>query len=83
MSRATTYVPFTHRSATHKHKLTTKQIKYLRVPDEIIDLVKDQQQGQQNNGYRGGRNNQRGGGDRGRGGRGGGRGGRGGRGRGQ
>ncbi|KAM3077257.1 RNA processing protein [Clarireedia jacksonii] len=55
-------------------------IKYLRMPDEIIDLVKDQQQGQQG-GYRG-----RGGGrgDRGdRAGRGGGRGGRGrGRGRG-
>lgn len=56
------------------------QIKYLRMPDEIIDLVKDQQQGQQNN-YRG-RGGNRGdrGGDRGRGGRGGrgrGRGGRG------
>ncbi|EPE33877.1 Sm-like ribonucleoprotein [Glarea lozoyensis ATCC 20868] len=54
-------------------------IKYLRVPDEIIDLVKEQQQGQQNSGYRGGRGGQRGdyggrGGDRGRGGRGGGRG---------
>ncbi|TVY51337.1 putative U6 snRNA-associated Sm-like protein LSm4 [Lachnellula cervina] len=55
-------------------------IKYLRVPDEIIDIVKDQQQSQQNSGYRGGRGGgQRGdhggrGGDRGRGGRGGGRG---------
>ncbi|RQM07845.1 hypothetical protein DH86_00000732 [Scytalidium sp. 3C] len=55
-------------------------IKYLRVPDEIIDLAKEQQQGQQNN-YRGSRGGgqQRGdhggrGGDRGRGGRGGGRG---------
>ncbi|KAG9229761.1 hypothetical protein BJ875DRAFT_474041 [Amylocarpus encephaloides] len=65
-------------------------IKYLRVPDEIIDLVKEQQQGQQNTGYRGGRGGSRGdhggrggdrGGDRGRGGRGPGRGGRGGRGR--
>ncbi|PQE29230.1 small nuclear ribonucleo protein [Rutstroemia sp. NJR-2017a WRK4] len=61
-------------------KGNNQQIKYLRMPDEIIDLVKDQQQGQQG-GYRG-----RGGGrgDRGdRAGRGGGRGGRGrGRGRG-
>jgi U6 snRNA-associated Sm-like protein LSm4 len=52
----------------------TCQIKYLRVPDEIIDLVKDQQQGQQGGGYRG-RTGQRGDyggrGDRGRGGRGG------------
>ena len=55
------------------------QIKYLRVPDEIIDLVKEQQQGQQSGGYRGRGGGQRGdhggrGGDRGRGGRGGGRG---------
>jgi len=55
-------------------------IKYLRVPDEIIDLVKDQQLRDQGSGYRGGRGGaQRGdhggrGGDRGRGGRGGGRG---------
>ncbi|KAG0649079.1 Glycine-rich 10, partial [Hyphodiscus hymeniophilus] len=54
-------------------------IKYLRVPDEIIELVKDQQQGQQGSGYRGRGGGQRGdhggrGGDRGRGGRGGGRG---------
>ncbi|KAH7313159.1 small nuclear ribonucleoprotein [Rhexocercosporidium sp. MPI-PUGE-AT-0058] len=61
-------------------------IKYLRVPDEIIDLVKDQQQREQGSGYRGRGGGQRGdyggrGGDRGRGGRGGGRGrGRGGRG---
>ncbi|KAJ9138827.1 hypothetical protein NKR23_g8214 [Pleurostoma richardsiae] len=53
-------------------------IKYLRVPDEIIDMVKDQQSGQQG-GFRGGRGGQRGdhggrGGDRGRGGRGQGRG---------
>ncbi|XMA16483.1 hypothetical protein WAI453_009274 [Rhynchosporium graminicola] len=60
-------------------------IKYLRVPDEIIDIVKDQQSREQGGGYRG-RGGQRGdyggrGGDRGRGGRGGGRGrGRGGRG---
>ncbi|OBT66155.1 hypothetical protein VE03_05073 [Pseudogymnoascus sp. 23342-1-I1] len=51
-------------------------IKYLRVPDEIIDLVKDQQQGQHGGGYRGGRGGSRGDrggrGDRGRGGRGGG-----------
>ncbi|KAH6717027.1 hypothetical protein DL95DRAFT_489053 [Leptodontidium sp. 2 PMI_412] len=60
-------------------------IKYLRVPDEIIDLVKDQQQREQGSGYRGRGGGQRGdyggrGGDRGRGGRGGrgrGRGGRG------
>ncbi|KAK4651442.1 hypothetical protein QC762_603649 [Podospora pseudocomata] len=59
-------------------------IKYLRVPDEIIDIVKEQQQSG-GGGYRGGRgghqrgdNGGRGGGDRGRGGRG--RGGRGGRG---
>ncbi|KAK0764488.1 hypothetical protein N5P37_003890 [Trichoderma harzianum] len=67
------------------------QIKYLRVPDEIIDQVTEQQKGQQG-GFRGGRGGHghqsrgdhggRGGGDRGRGGRGGGRGGRG-RGRGQ
>ncbi|OBT85497.1 hypothetical protein VE02_07348 [Pseudogymnoascus sp. 03VT05] len=60
-------------------------IKFLRVPDEIVDLVKDQQQGQHGGGYRGGRGGSRGDrggrGDRGRGGRGGG-GGRG-RGRGQ
>ncbi|KAI0132191.1 hypothetical protein BJ170DRAFT_612856 [Xylariales sp. AK1849] len=56
-------------------------IKYLRVPDEIIDLVKDQQQGQQGN-FRGGRGGSRG--DHGRGGDRGGRGGRGqGRGRGR
>ncbi|KAI6715720.1 hypothetical protein PZA11_001959 [Diplocarpon coronariae] len=30
-------------------------IKYLRVPDEIIDLVKEQQQRDQSSGYRGGR----------------------------
>ncbi|KAF8419707.1 hypothetical protein EV426DRAFT_634324 [Tirmania nivea] len=70
-------------------------IKYLRVPDEIIDLVKESQQQYQgggNSGYhsrggRGGHQNQRGGGDRGgRGGGGGDRGGhrgRGGRGRGR
>ncbi|KAI1368624.1 like-Sm domain-containing protein [Xylaria arbuscula] len=62
-------------------------IKYLRVPDEIIDLVKDQHsQGGGFRGGRGGHGGQRGdhggrGGDRGRGGRGQGRGrGRGGRG---
>ncbi|KAK0743714.1 hypothetical protein B0T18DRAFT_415750 [Schizothecium vesticola] len=60
-------------------------IKYLQVQDEILDIVKEQQQNQQG-GYRGGRGGQRGdhggrGGDRGRGGRGQGRGrGRGGRG---
>ncbi|TDZ61136.1 putative U6 snRNA-associated Sm-like protein LSm4 [Colletotrichum trifolii] len=57
-------------------------IKYLRVPDDIIDLVKENQQNQQG-GFRGGRGGQRGdhggrGGDRGRG-----RGQRGGRGRGR
>lgn len=62
------------------------QIKYLRVPDEIIDLVKDQQQTQQSS--RGGRGGMQQRGDYGgrgdRGGRGGARGGRGrgGRGRG-
>merc|ERR1712225_209966 len=30
-------------------------IKYLRVPDEIIDVVKEQQQRDQSSGYRGGR----------------------------
>ncbi|TQS35038.1 hypothetical protein Golomagni_04552 [Golovinomyces magnicellulatus] len=50
-----------------------QQIKYLRVPDEIIDLVKEQQTRDQNNsGYRGGRGgssrgDHRPGGDRGRG----------------
>lgn len=59
---------------THEPKLTTtRQIKYLRVPDEIIELVKEQQQNQAQ-GRRGGRD---GGRDRGRGG------GRGGRGRGR
>jgi U6 snRNA-associated Sm-like protein LSm4 len=57
------------------------QVKYLRVPDEIVDIVKEQQataQAQRGGGHRGGR-----GGDRGdRGGRGG-RGGMGGRGRGR
>lgn len=66
----------------------TVQIKYLRVPDEIIDLVKDQQQSQQSSrGGRGGmhqRGDYGGRGDRGDRGRGAGRGGRarGGRGRG-
>ncbi|KAL7949889.1 like-Sm domain-containing protein [Trichoderma barbatum] len=62
-------------------------IKYLRVPDEIIDQVTEQQKGQQGS-FRGrgghqsrGDHGGRGGGERGRGGRGGGRGrGRGGRG---
>ncbi|SLM33840.1 small nuclear ribonucleoprotein [Lasallia pustulata] len=46
-------------------------IKYLRVPDEIIDLVKDQQQSQPSNRGRGGgvqRGDHSGRGDRGRGG---------------
>ena len=51
-------------------------IKYLRVPDEIVDVVKEnqaQQQQQGGQGQRGGRGDYRGGrgGDRGRGGRGG------------
>ncbi|SPN99596.1 related to U6 snRNA-associated Sm-like protein LSm4 [Cephalotrichum gorgonifer] len=51
-------------------------IKYLRVPDEIIDIARESQQSQQG-GFRGGRGGQHGrGGDRGRG-RGQGRGGRG------
>ncbi|RKU46826.1 RNA processing protein [Coniochaeta pulveracea] len=54
-------------------------IKYLRVPDEIIDIVKDQQQGHQSN-FRGGRGGGHSRGDHGDRGRGGGRGGRGGRG---
>ncbi|KAI1382029.1 like-Sm domain-containing protein [Hypoxylon crocopeplum] len=56
-------------------------IKYLRVPDEIIDLVKDQQHNQQGGfrGGRGGHGQQRGD----HGGRGGERGGRGGRGQGR
>ncbi|KAL5316650.1 hypothetical protein ACEPPN_015699 [Leptodophora sp. 'Broadleaf-Isolate-01'] len=70
---------------TLKEVVQTSPIKYLRVPDEIIDLVKDQQQREQGSGYRGRGGGQRGdyggrGGDRGRGGRGGrgrGRGGRG------
>ncbi|KAK3630136.1 RNA processing protein [Elasticomyces elasticus] len=59
-------------------------IKYLRVPDEIVDLVKDQQQNQQSQrGGRGGMRGDHGGGRGDRGGRGGNRGGRGrGRGRG-
>ncbi|KAL6860484.1 hypothetical protein ACO1O0_004512 [Amphichorda felina] len=62
-------------------------IKYLRVPDEIIDIVTEQQKNHQQGNFRGGRGGQsrgdhhggRGGGDRGRGrgGRGRGRGGRG------
>ncbi|KAL2206569.1 Sm-like ribonucleoprotein [Sarocladium strictum] len=64
-------------------------IKYLTVPEEIIDVVTENQKNNQGN-FRGGRgggqsrgdHGGRGGGDRGRGGRGGGRGGRG-RGRGQ
>ncbi|KAM3470653.1 hypothetical protein MY5147_006270 [Beauveria neobassiana] len=66
-------------------------IKYLRVPEEIIELATEAQKNQQGN-FRGGRGGGgqsrgdyggRGGGDRGRGGRGGGRGGRGRGGRGQ
>lgn len=83
--------PFT-RKYTQQLQLTplASQIKYLRVPDEIIDQVTEQQKNQQGGGFRGGRGGHqsrgdhgghggRGGGDRGRG-----RGGRGrGRGRGQ
>lgn len=75
-----------------EEKVTDKpsaQIKYLTVPEEIIDVVTENQKNNQGN-FRGGRgggqsrgdHGGRGGGDRGRGGRGGGRGGRG-RGRGQ
>ncbi|KAK6081071.1 LSM domain-containing protein [Seiridium cupressi] len=53
-------------------------IKYLRVPDDIIEIAKEQQQGQQG-GFRGGRGGSRGD----HGGRGGERGGRGGRGQGR
>ncbi|SMR59151.1 unnamed protein product [Zymoseptoria tritici ST99CH_1A5] len=62
-------------------------IKYLRVPDEVVDVVKDQQAAQQSQrggrggGGMGGRGDHGGRGDRG--GRGGARGGRGGRGRGR
>ncbi|KAI1356826.1 hypothetical protein F5Y01DRAFT_301028 [Xylaria sp. FL0043] len=78
------YLPYSQRtiqSLTLQY-LGSGQIKYLRVPDEIIDLVKDQQHSQ-GGGFRGGRGghgSQRGehhggrGGDRGRGGRGQGRG---------
>ncbi|KAF5535948.1 u6 snRNA-associated Sm LSm4 [Fusarium napiforme] len=60
-----------------------QQIKYLRVPDEIIDQVSESQKGQQG-GFRGGRGGQSRGDHSGRGDRGRGRGGRGrGRGRGQ
>lgn len=45
--------------------LTSRQIKYLRVPDEIIDIAKESQQAQ--GGFRGGRGGQHRGGDRGRG----------------
>jgi U6 snRNA-associated Sm-like protein LSm4 len=59
--------------------LTSHQIKYLRVPDEIIDIVKEQQQNQPQNRRGGhGRDGDRGRGRGGRGGRGRGRGGRGG-----
>jgi hypothetical protein len=62
---------------------TRPQVKYLRVPDEIVDIVKEQQataQAQRGGGHRGGRGDRgdRGGrGGRGMGGRGRGRGGRG------
>lgn len=99
MSRATTYVfaslPEEWHEGAAQNKLVLKacnpsamQIKYLRVPDEIIDVVKEQQNSQQGN-FRGGRgggggnrndHGGRGGGDRG--GRGRGRGGGRGRGRG-
>jgi U6 snRNA-associated Sm-like protein LSm4 len=55
-------------------KLMNIQIKYLRIPEEIVEMVKDQQQNQPQNRNRGGREGR---GDRGRGG------GRGGRGRGR
>jgi len=71
-------------SATYICKrLIGRQIKYLRVPDEIIDLLKDQQQNQPSSRGRGGgvqRGDHGGRGDRGRGG---GRGGARGRGRGR
>ena len=62
--------------------LRASQIKYLRVPDEIVDIVKEQQataQAQRGGGHRGGRGGDRGdrGRGRGQGGRGRGRGGRG------
>lgn len=65
------------------HNLTDAktQIKYLRLEDEIVDLVKDQQQNQQSS--RGGRGGGQGRGDHGGRGDRGGRGGRGGRGRGR
>lgn len=83
MSKEIMYVS---RRLCEKQQLIVAQIKYLRVPDEIIDIVKEQQSKEQSGGgYRGRGGGQRGDhggrGDRGRGGRGGGRGrGRGGRG---
>ena len=62
-------------------RLTTSQIKYLRLEDEIVDTIKDQQQSQQ--GQRGGRGGGQGRGDHGGRGDRGGRGGRGGRSRGR
>lgn len=64
------------------NSLALYQIKYLRVPDEIVDVVKEQQataQAQRGGGHRGGRGGDRGdrGRGRGQGGRGRGRGGRG------
>jgi len=71
MSRETTYAPFSN-DFMRARETDRKQIKYLRVPDEIIDLVKEQQSRDQGSGYRGGRGgagrgDHRGGGDRGRG----------------
>lgn len=79
-------VSFLKRNWRERGWLIKGQIKYLRVPDEIVEVVKEQQATQQAQrggpgGMRGGRGDHRGG----RGGRGdhrGGRGGRGGRGRG-
>lgn len=82
MYEGTTYAQKDSRQITIA-ELIRVQIKYLRVPDEIVDLVKDQQQAQQS--QRGGRGGpqQRGDSRGGRGGRGADRGGRGrGRGRG-
>jgi hypothetical protein len=83
MSRETMYVLTAPWIIYLEKETDVQQIKYLRVPDEIIDQVSESQKGQQG-GFRGGRGGQSRGDHSGRGDRGRGRGGRGrGRGRGQ
>ena len=84
MSEATMYMDILTSEHFFIDWLTILKIKYLRVPDEIIDLVKDQQQNQPSNRGRGGGGAHRGDAGRGDRGRGGSRGGSGrGRGRGR